>query len=387
MNQRIEDSAKAIAADMKPGSFEQWRSNKRVMEALIPVRQAGKDRLAAQQSNRKISLTDYMTGLGTGGSLAAATGHPGLAITGAAAAVAHKLVRERGNAVLADFAGRAADYLGGMQSARALQIAKMGEAANRVSSRLDKAVDALAAKLKEAPKLVAPTTVKAYHEIRMAPRERGEKLSDQAENPYDKRLSELANLSQNPQLLQQRLSSTLGNLDQYAPRVASEMQFTVAQAVNYLYTQAPKNPYGDAPPEIRRAWRPSSVELQSFERSLQAVHDPLGVIQNMENGHVSKEAADVLRTIYPHLYGRVVQRLVPKVADTEGIPMQRRLELADVLGVSLDSLTSPGTAAAFQQMYAQPMQKPAPPARSSVSKNIRAKQSMTPMQRILEDEG
>lgn len=268
--------------------------------------------------------------------------------------------------------------------ARNVQLGNMQRAMRDVYSQVDKGADGLLSKLKEIPKVTTPTAVKAYHEIRWAPRERGDEQANK-ENPYDKRLSELANLSANPELLRQRLESSMGDLHGYVPRIATEMHLAATQAVNYVYNLAPKNPYMDATVDMRRLWRPSTIELQSFERTLQAVHDPLGVIRDFQHGHVSPEAADALRTVYPHLYARLVQRLVPKIAEQEGIPLQRRLELADVLGVPIDSLTSDDTMASFQDMYANPPQRPAPPARTSVSKNLRAKQSMTPIQRILEE--
>jgi hypothetical protein len=80
-----------------------------------------------------------------------------------------------------------------------------------------------------------------------------------------------------------------------------------------------------------------------------------------------------------------VSRLVPKIAEEEGIPLQRRLELADVLGVSLDSLTDPKMTATYQQMYAEAAQQAAPPPRPAVSKHLRAHQAATPLQRIAEE--
>jgi hypothetical protein len=275
--------------------------------------------------------------------------------------------------------------LGAEKAAQAAQLAHMERATKDIGRRTDRAVDSWVARLKDAPKVTVPTSVKAMHEIYLAPREERTKHASGKENAYDQRLSEIANVVQNPDLMRQRLSSTFGDLAGYAPRVSTELQLAVAQAMNYLYAQAPKNPYMAATVDIRRMWKPSTTEMVSFERTLRAVHDPVGVIEDFKHGHVSKEAADALRAVYPSIYAQMVSRLVPKVAETEGIPLQRRLELADVLGVSLDSLTDPGMTATYQQMYAEAAQQAAPPPRPAVSKHLRAHQAETPLQRIAQE--
>jgi hypothetical protein len=275
--------------------------------------------------------------------------------------------------------------LGAEKAAQAAQLTHMERAARDVDRRTDRAVDSWLGRMKDVPKLTVPTSVKAMHEIYLAPREERTKHASGKENAYDQRLSEIANLVQNPELLQRRLAGTFGDLSGYAPRVSTEMQLAATQALNYLYAQAPKNPYMAATVDIRRMWKPSTTELVSFEKTLRAIHDPVGVIEDFRHGHISKEAADALRTIYPSIYARMVSRLVPKIAEEEGIPLQRRLELADVLGVSLDSLTDPNMTATYQQMYAEAAQQAAPPPRPAVSKHLRAHQAATPLQRIAEE--
>jgi hypothetical protein len=275
--------------------------------------------------------------------------------------------------------------LGAERAAQAEQLAHMERAIKDIERRTDRAVDSWVSRIKDAPKLTVPASVKGMHEIYFAPREERTKHASGKENAYDQHLSEIANLVQNPERLRQRLAGTFGDLNGYAPRVSTELQLATTQALGYLYAQAPKNPYMNATVDIRRSWKPSTTELVRFERTLRAIHDPVGVLEDFAHGHISKEAADALRAVYPSIYAKMVTRLVPKIAETEGIPLQRRLELSDVLGVPLDSLTDPKMTASYQQMYAEAAQAAAPPPRPAVSKHLRAHQAQTPLQRIAQE--
>jgi hypothetical protein len=281
----------------------------------------------------------------------------------------------------------AVETLGPEAGSRVAQLSHMERAAKDVTRQVARSMDALVAKLKETPKLAVPTGVKAYHEIELAPREKRTKHASGQENPYDARLSELTNLVQNPELLQQRLAATFGDLPQFAPRVATELQFAVQQALNYMYSQAPKNPYMAATVDLRRAWKPSATELVSFERTIRAIHDPVGVIRRLRGTATSARRPQMR-------YGPSIPRSMrrwslisfrklprPKASRCSAASSSRTF-----LGVSLDSLTDPKTTATFQQMYAEAAQQAAPPARPTQSpRHYRAHQAATPLQRIAEE--
>ena len=316
-----------------------------------------------------------------GGSIAAFGANPVAAAAGLAAAGIHKVVRERGSAAVSDWANRAAMALGDNQAVRSAQILHMQTAAGTVTRDVSKAVKALGEAIERTPALGAPSVVKGLHEAVFLPQER--RKAAESEDVYDKRATEIANLAANPALLQQRLDASLGDVTRFAPRVGAEMALTATRAVQHLAKVAPTNPYLSAPADIRKAWRPTTMEMARFERALKAVNDPLGTVREFASGRASKEAAQALREIYPAIYAQVVQELVPRLTAAKHIPLQRRLEMADVLGVSLDSITSPQLTSSLQQMYRQAPQQQGAPASRATGKNFRAQQAATPMQRAL----
>lgn len=375
-NKRIEAAAQAAGT---PEEYAAWKQAKREMEALIPVLEGNKNKLQTLTANRSLSLTDQLAGLTGLGSLGV---NPLGFAGGLAMAGANKIAREYGSAAISDFAARAAQGMGAQRGAQMLQLLHIERTKNAMTQRLQSAAEGIAGSLGKAPGAVRALGVSSVDKLAMLPEEKADD-SKQVTHALHDRITEITNLAENPQLLQERLQATMGDMPKYAPRVAAQMNFTAAQAVSYLAEQVPKNPYADAPRDIRQAWRPPQTQLVAFERTIRAIHDPLGTIEEFKDGHVTKEAADALRAVYPSMYGKLVEHIVPAVVRAERVPLQRRLQLANMLGVEMDVFTSSGFAASMQQVYAEAGKQAAPPARPAVSKNYRAEQSETPLQRAL----
>lgn len=271
------------------------------------------------------------------------------------------------------------------QEARDAQIRAMAQAKAKTQSSITKSVASFVEQLKTVPKAALHSLAPAAHEVSFAPLERGQ-MSDR-KDATKRQVKQLALLTADPETFRQRLAESMGDMQQSAPRIAQEMHFQAWNAINYLYANAPKNPYFAATADLRDKWEPSASETRSFARTVRAVNDPLGTLRDMENGRITAEAVHALATVYPTLHRQLISELVPKMAEARGVPLQRRLEVADILGTPLDTLTNPALGATMSAAYATQAKQPAPPARPRVSKNYRAQQSATPLQRALEDLG
>lgn len=72
--------------------------------------------------------------------------------------------------------------------------------------------------------------------------------------------------------------------------------------------------------------------------------------------HVSMEAAETLRVVYPRLYQEAQRRLIEQATTGEAkIPFERRVQLSLLFDLPMDPSMEPGYAAALQETY-----KPAP---------------------------
>lgn len=375
-NRHIEEAAQQAAS---PEAFAGWKLAKREQEALLPVLKGNESKLQSLAANRSFSLTDNIGG-------AAAIAHFGVNPVGALSALgvagANKVMREYGSAAISDFAARAAQGMGAQRGAQALQLLHIERTKNAMTQRLQDAAQGIASSLGQAPKAVTPLSVVGMDKLTMLPEQKADD-SKAVTHDLHNRITELTNLAGNPQMLQQRLEEAMGDMPQFAPRVTAQMHLTAAEAVKYLADKVPKNPYPDAPLDIRQAWRPPQTQMVAFERTIRAIHDPVGTMEEFRDGHVTKEAADALRAVYPTMYAKLLEHVVPAVVHAPRVPLQRRLQLANMLGAELDVFTSAGFAATMQQVYAQSGHAAAAPARPAVSKNYRAQQSETPMQRAL----
>lgn len=385
LNKQIEDKARPVAEKLGETAYAEWKSNKRTLQALLPVRDAAVDRIQRMTANRDLSPSDYATGLSTfmGGG-----GGPGGVVQGGLTSMAHKYVRERGNSFVADFANRAARSMSTEEGMGIAKLAGVERATYKVNRQIQRGIDSFVEGLdKPVRRAVAPASVHAMHRVFLGPAEKKE-AADKHE-AYRRRLGELAELTTSPETVMARMQENLGQLDHAAPSTATHLQITAMRAVSFLYDKAPKDPL--ASQNINPAhskWRPSDTELATFERYLQAAQHPLSVLEDMQHGTTTPEAVEAVKTVYPALYSQIMQTLAPQLVETaKDLPLQARLQLATVFGVSVDALTSPALYSTLQQIH-QAAAVPAGPAKPSTSgKNERANISTTPLQRALSSLG
>lgn len=269
------------------------------------------------------------------------------------------------------------------QEARDAQIRAMRQAVDTTNKQIDKSVKGFMRVIAKVPQAVREATVLRADDIAFSP----DRKEDDEESSGKRHLKQLSTLINDPETLRLRLAESLGTMQTAAPRVSTEMHLQARNAVAYLAQRIPKNTYYAATPDMADKWEPSASEVRAFNRSLRAIYDPLGTVRDMENGHISKEGINALAAVYPAVHARVVNHLVPELAKAKGIPLQRRLELRDIMGVNIDPLTSPALGATIAQAYGTMAKQAAPAPRPLVSKNYRAQQSTTPLQRALEDLG
>src|SRR5688572_31016634 len=85
--------------------------------------------------------------------------------------------------------------------------------------------------------------------------------------------------------------------------------------LEYLHKNAPKMP---TPGVLSaRPWSPSKVEIEKFARRIRATNDPVSVLDDLEAGTLTTEAAEALRVVYPSLFSEVQMRLIDRAAELE----------------------------------------------------------------------
>jgi hypothetical protein len=266
--------------------------------------------------NRMISPSDHALGMASflGSMASGGVGALGSMATGAAATVANKLLRERGNSVVADMARRAAE----------------------MDSSIDRVAQVLAGR---AEKGKAPALAAAFQ---------GENLRE----TYDKTANRVRELAV-PQAAMTHVSSLMPEVAAQYPNVGAAVSTKLLAIYQQLAAKIPqsRNDVGATLTPLAIKERVTPAAMRSFLANVRGALEPERVIADLEHGVIDREAVEALKAAHP----RTFQQLREKVADyvqhneTE-LPYKRRVMLSMTFDFVGDSSLQPQRMAASQQV-------------------------------------
>lgn len=425
----------ATAADAIQAAASRAPAAERDVEAFVAANRAagllkgGRDR----ELNRFISPSDY--GVGIAGALLA--GGPGAALAGVPAAIAHKLVREHGAgavAKLADAISRnpslklaavsfaqkvpsVSTHFGEYGPPLALAIGQspaVGLAHHIINAEAnpDYAEKAAAAGfLSETPEEVGHVASKTAGllgiaaalkgtddaidaGIRKVFRGRGEASTPnvtgsqdfgtrrmrRSEGGHERRMNEVAELAANPEALLERVTKNLGATGDAAPGVAAAATAVAHRAVTYLASQIQKPPKAGP---LAREWKFNDTELFIFSKKLEAVEEPLSVLEYAAAGTLTKDQVEAVKVVYPTVYAQMRDKALEAMVSVPGknVPYKARLAIHLLTGVDPDGSVK-STATNQQAMMTEAGRPSEQMARGSGKSDMTlAKDMATPGQR------
>ena len=157
-------------------------------------------------------------------------------------------------------------------------------------------------------------------------------------NNYEEKLKEVEDIALDPQKYMDKMQENTAGLSRIDPDLQISINNTAMQAVNFLQDKAPKNPFQGSLVLSPLKWKPSDAELSKFNRYLKTVDDPFSVLTDMEQGLLTPEAVETLKTVYPSLYSKMSQIAVEQVAQhQDGLPFTKQLQLSLLLGQPVSS--------------------------------------------------
>lgn len=348
---------------------------------LIKMTELSKDGVLRNLANRRVSLTDNMAGLGLGGGLLAG-GHfvagPLGAVVGAAA---NKLGRMYGPAGIANLAEKTAQMLAVARASAKIDtslseevvafIEKAKLAGARAATGAEHAGAHTAEKLaherigarQALARVEVPTASKILESTRFLPEwhqsaaesDPGEK--DKTLAAFRQRAAELTTFVSSPEAIIDRASELTRGLTTHMPEMATHAAGKIMQAAQFLYDKLPKAPEASNP-VIKNAWQPARAEVERFARYVRAANDPKTVLADLRAGRLSKEGVEVLRELYPKLYGSLAAKMVSKLSEQPAhLDHQSKLQLSRFLGYPIEGALRPDRTRLLQQQWAgQPHQ-------------------------------
>lgn len=317
--QSIESAGKALG---KTGEGAALKDLRKSYQALSIAEDAAETTTSRMATNRNFSLSDNLHGAAM-----LASGHLALAPVVAAA---HKVVRERGNAV-------AASLLNKMHALYGVE-----QAAQRVDRQIERGVTGLLKAGGEVRKRVAPFPSHAESVKAVA---RAVADADGHADAIERATADIA---------------------EHAPNTANAFQRTAISATSFLASKIPPSarrfhsptPHAETP-------RVSDADADKFARYVQAVHDPVGILDDMKRGQVSREQVEAVKAVYPKLYQQIVQRIQSDMSERKTpVPYETRKQMSILFGTPLDPTLTPAFVKAMQSTFAgapsQPQSTPAP---------------------------
>ena len=346
-----EQSARIAALEKVPGALERNRSIQAALAEVVAKPQSV--RLAAiqdaadalaEQGGRKAGMVEQM-----------ATGTAFSTVAGAVAGAAGALGLGPLGAVVAPIAAaKASKFLGEKVFGR------VGRATAESIDRAGKAVEAFLGVASKVAPYAGRTSTQVLRAVTFDPGADPDKRED-LPKLFRRRSAEVrAQVSAGPDGPQmalparQRLAGRLDGVRAVNPRLADQIETVAARRVEFLARKLPTRPDVSA---IRAGgpdtWQPSDLAMRAWARYVDAVEDPIGVVERMSSGAVTPEDAEALREVYPEMLADLTQQIITKLPELrERLPYHRRLALSILTGVPVDPAMEPSILAALQQQFA-----------------------------------
>lgn len=335
LNRTVRDFAtRTLPPDAALDIFRRYSKAKNTYgQAAVALK--GLENTARDKGNQLFSLRDIVTGTGT----AVATGDP---ISGFAVAAGSKILRGTQDQLLAT----------GLYS--------LNSFVNKTALAIDDAVKHL--KTTGFGKAFKDVSGSSFGLSAL------DRLYDDGDSRLQKfeKFSETLSELENANLRTDVAAKISKPISEFAPEVAASFQESLYRALDYLSQEMPKPKY---PQSIlnKRKYVPTDRELNTFDRKLKVVVQPLSVFEDIKAGRLSKEAIDTLRNVYPQLYG-ALQKAVLNAIGESGADYDQvvRTNLGKLLDLK-EGIYDQQVVQALQRNYQTQEQRQNPPSRAKFS--------------------
>lgn len=159
-----------------------------------------------------------------------------------------------------------------------------------------------------------------------------------AADAHDRRVEEVHRLAADPSALLERTTANMGNLHNVAPAVAAAMTSTANKAVQVL-SQSAQRPLKAGP--LAPEWKATEAERHAFAQKLEVVQEPMSILKHAAAGTLTAEQVQTLKAVYPLLAGQIADKAIQRIADgPKGMPYKARLMLGLLTGADVDGTMS-----------------------------------------------
>ncbi len=260
--------------------------------------------------------------------------------------------------------GGALDYFGGAV------LKKMIDGAPRVSGLLfaEKQMKAVAKKLDEIPSIlqkmgektkVGPKTMSLHALNRFIdPDAEENRRKQESKAERIRRINEKSSTwASNQAKAASDIAQLIEPLTQNgAPTIGAALGAKYSNAVNYVFSQAPKPPRPNSPFARDYEWKPSDQEIAAFEQKIQVVMDPFSVFDDLKQGTLTRNHIAALKAVYPKMYEQFKNRVIMSaMTGSKPLSYEKRMKLSLLLETPLDVSMSPKSILGYQKTFSMMM--------------------------------
>lgn len=157
-------------------------------------------------------------------------------------------------------------------------------------------------------------------------------------------------LKTDEQKLIELLAKRTAVVAQADPEVALDMQQTLQRAIAFIDKKLPRSAVRSG--AFMRPYRPSDMELSKFARYMQIIEAPLTVLQELENGTITREHVEALQQVYPALYNEIRVKTLENIQESPNMSYSRKIQLGILLNIPADSSLHPDNLGQLQESIA-----------------------------------
>jgi len=146
---------------------------------------------------------------------------------------------------------------------------------------------------------------------------------------------EINALASDPESMIRTMQKNTEMMSEMFPDMQKAISQRAVKAIQILKAALPKRTQLD-PLDPTSLTRASDYELAKFKRIYKAVMDPLSVVEELGNGTSNRDGMEVLKELYPNIYGLVTTELI-QLIQSKKVPYQTRLKIGNILGVKQEN--------------------------------------------------
>lgn len=177
---------------------------------------------------------------------------------------------------------------------------------------------------------------------------------------YENARQNIEKLVSNPKQLQETLARNTETLASVAPDTAFQTQQASVRMLHFLNSKLYDRRSVISPLDILnpgKKYPPPKSEIAKFERYLQAVENPMSVLDNLNNGTLTREEVEAVQVVYPDIYSRMVSEASDYIAKTPDLSYQKKIKLGTLMNINAHHSLMPQAFNMLQTNFVQQEQQ------------------------------